>query len=83
MFPFHYRLDCQIWFEAMSDYQQHPWVRNFIGNLLMNDAHAFSLIKSSPFTSSPPNYFVRYYITIAFQVPKNVEKINNGGFVGL
>lgn len=52
--PYHYRLDWQIWFAAMSSIQYHPWLLNLVAKLLRNDAAALSLMGENPFPDSPP-----------------------------
>jgi len=52
--PYHYRLDWQIWFAAMSVPQQHPWVFHLIWKLLHNDAGVLSLLANNPFPEGPP-----------------------------
>ncbi len=52
--PYHYRLDWQIWFAAMSVPQQQPWIFHLIWKLLHNDAGALSLLANNPFPNQPP-----------------------------
>lgn len=40
--PYHYRLDWQIWFVAMSNYQRNPWLVHFVYKLLRNDQAALA-----------------------------------------
>jgi hypothetical protein len=54
--PYHYRLDWQLWFAAMSDYRYHPWLVHFIYKLLHNDPKTLSLIKANPFLKRPPTF---------------------------
>ena len=54
--PYHYRLDWQIWFAAMSDYKSNPWLVHFIYKLLMANQGALSLIADDPFDGQPPAY---------------------------
>jgi hypothetical protein len=54
--PYHYRLDWQIWFAAMSDYRHEPWLVHFIDKLLHNDADALSLLATNPFPDRPPKF---------------------------
>jgi len=54
--PFHYRLDWQIWFAAMSIPQREPWLMHFIWKLLANDRLALSLIDGNPFPDGPPKF---------------------------
>ncbi len=54
MSPFHYRLDWQIWFAAMSQADDEPWLVHFVWKLLHNDAGARSLLANDPFPAAPP-----------------------------
>ena len=54
--PYHYRLDWQIWFAAMSSYQRHPWLVHFIYKLLLDEPKALDLIAHSPFDRGPPRF---------------------------
>jgi hypothetical protein len=54
--PYHYRLDWQIWFAAMSRPKNEPWLIHFIWKLLHGDAGALSLLEGNPFPEGPPRY---------------------------
>jgi len=54
--PYHYRIDWQIWFAAMSDYQHNPWLVHFISKLLRGDQGALSLLANNPFPHGPPTF---------------------------
>jgi len=54
--PYHYRLDWQIWFAAMSEPAQYPWVFHLIWKLLWNDPGALSLLAGNPFPQEPPSF---------------------------
>jgi hypothetical protein len=54
--PYHYRLDWQIWFAAMSSPDQYPWTLHFVWKLLHNDTGVLSLLANNPFPSAPPHY---------------------------
>lgn len=54
--PYHYRLDWQIWFAAMSRYERQPWLVHFVDKLLRGDRGARSLLARDPFPDSPPRY---------------------------
>ena len=40
--PYHYRLDWQIWFAAMSSPDQYPWTLHLVWKLLHNDVGALT-----------------------------------------
>ncbi|MFT5170853.1 MAG: hypothetical protein ACI9BD_000623, partial [Candidatus Marinamargulisbacteria bacterium] len=54
--PYHYRLDWQIWFAAMGNYQQHPWVMHLIYHMLQNTPEVMDLLSGNPFRDIPPTY---------------------------
>jgi hypothetical protein len=65
--PYHYRLDWQMWFAALSDYQQEPWLVHLVYKLLQNDAAQLALLANNPFPGQPPRYIraerYRYHFT--------------------
>jgi len=52
--PYQPRLDWQIWFAAMSTWQEYPWTLHFVWKLLHNDPGTLSLLANNPFPKSPP-----------------------------
>jgi hypothetical protein len=54
--PYHYRLDWQMWFAAMSDAESEPWLVHMIYKLLHNDRGVISLLANDPFPNRPPRY---------------------------
>jgi hypothetical protein len=52
--PYHYKIDWQLWFAAMSSYARHPWILNLVAKLLKNDPDTLSLIRTNPFPDHPP-----------------------------
>lgn len=54
--PYHYRLDWQIWFAAMTSPRRQPWMVNLIWKLLHNDPETLLLLEKNPFPTSPPRY---------------------------
>ena len=54
--PYHYKLDWQMWFAAMSDYRYHPWILNLVAKLLVGDPAILSLMAENPFHSKPPKF---------------------------
>jgi len=54
--PYHYRLDWQIWFAAMSSPERYPWTLHFVWKLLHNDGGTLSLLANNPFPDDPPRY---------------------------
>jgi hypothetical protein len=56
--PYHYRLDWQMWFAAMSSYWDHPWFLKLIARLLEGEPQLLKLIRTNPFPNHPP-IFIR------------------------
>ena len=54
--PYHYKLDWQIWFAAMSSYRNHPWILNLAAKLLEGDRPVLGLMGYNPFSDKPPRY---------------------------
>jgi len=54
--PYHYKLDWQIWFAAMSPYYYHPWFLNLTAKLLKGDRATLKLLANDPFPNAPPRY---------------------------
>jgi Lipase maturation factor len=73
--PYQLRLDWQMWFAAMSDYQHYPWTLNLVWKLLHNDPQALSLFAGNPFPDHPPHYVRAVLYKYKFAPPGNA-----GGF---
>jgi hypothetical protein len=54
--PYHYRLDWQIWFAAMSTPERYPWTVHLVSKLLHNDAETLGLLATNPFPGAPPRW---------------------------
>lgn len=54
--PYHPRLDWQMWFAALGNYQRNPWFINFILRLLQGSEEALDLLDHNPFPDKPPRY---------------------------
>jgi lipase maturation factor 1 len=54
--PFQPRLDWQMWFAALGNYQDNPWFENFCVRLLQGSPPVLALLKSNPFPTKPPRY---------------------------
>jgi hypothetical protein len=52
--PYQPRIDWQIWFAAVSDPAEQPWLLHFVWMLLKNDPLATSLLAVNPFPGAPP-----------------------------
>ena len=54
--PHQPRLDWQMWFVALSNYQQNPWLMNFCVRLLQGKPEVLRLLKRNPFPAAPPRF---------------------------
>ena len=54
--PYHYKLDWQMWFAAMSEYRHQPWLVHYVYLLLTGDQGALSLLGDNPFPTRPPRF---------------------------
>jgi hypothetical protein len=54
--PYHFKLDWQMWFAAMTPYYYHPWILNLIAKLLMGDKPVLALMGRHPFIEKPPRF---------------------------
>jgi hypothetical protein len=54
--PYHPRLDWQMWFAALSNYQSSPWFSQFMLRLLTGSPEVIPLLKTNPFPDHPPRY---------------------------
>ncbi|WP_374029716.1 lipase maturation factor family protein [Bdellovibrio bacteriovorus] len=54
--PYHYKLDWQMWFAAMSDFRFHPWIINLVAKLLEGNKEVLGLLKEDPFKGEKPRY---------------------------
>ena len=65
--PHQPRLDWQMWFAALENYQQNPWFGNFCERLLQGSPEVLALLEINPFPKHPPRYiraeFYKYEFT--------------------
>lgn len=54
--PYHYKLDWQMWFAAMSPYYYHPWIINFMAQILQDNKKVLGLLRINPFESKAPHF---------------------------
>jgi len=50
------RLDWQMWFVALGNYQNNPWFIRFLQRLLEGSPSVLTLLKCNPFPDLPPRY---------------------------
>ena len=56
MSPYHYRIDWQIWFAAMTDPDHAPWTLHLVWKLLQGDRGTLSLLAGDPFGGRTPRF---------------------------
>jgi hypothetical protein len=54
--PHQPRLDWQMWFAALSVYQQNGWFVNMVARLLEGSPQVAALLERNPFPGAPPKY---------------------------
>lgn len=54
--PHQPRLDWQMWFAALGNYEANPWFVNFCVRLLEGSPSVLHLIGKNPFPDEPPKY---------------------------
>jgi predicted DCC family thiol-disulfide oxidoreductase YuxK len=50
------RLDWQMWFAALGNYRENPWLLRFMERLLEGSAPVLDLLDYNPFSGKPPKY---------------------------
>jgi lipase maturation factor 1 len=61
--PHQPRLDWQMWFAALENYQQNRWFQSFMLKLLQGEPVVSKLLRSNPFPNAPPRYIrARFYL---------------------
>jgi hypothetical protein len=54
--PHQPRLDWQMWFAALSNYQRNPWFVEFCVRLLNGSPEVLGLMERNPFPKTPPRF---------------------------
>ena len=54
--PHQPRLDWQMWFAALSNYERNPWLIQFMTRLLQGSPVVIALLENNPFPDTPPRY---------------------------
>jgi hypothetical protein len=67
--PFQPRLDWQMWFAALGNYQQNPWFESFCERLLQGSAPVLALLQKNPFPQHPPRYIRAELFEYRFSTP--------------
>jgi len=54
--PMQPRLDWQMWFAALGNYRENPWLLRFMMRLLQGSPPVLELLEHNPFAGKPPKY---------------------------
>jgi len=54
--PYQPRLDWQMWFAALSNYQSNPWFSQLMLRLLQGSPEVLGLLATNPFPGKPPRF---------------------------
>jgi hypothetical protein len=68
--PHQPRLDWQMWFAALGNYEQNPWFVNFCARLLQGSPEVLSLLQNNPFPNAPPRYIRAQVYDYHFSTPE-------------
>jgi lipase maturation factor 1 len=67
--PHQPRLDWQMWFAALGDYQSDPWIVRFMARLLQGSPEVLRLLGRNPFPGGPPHYVRAMLYQYRFSTP--------------
>lgn len=67
--PHQPRLDWQMWFAALGNYQADPWILNFLARLLEGSPPVLGLLGRNPFPDAPPRYIRAQVYEYHFTTP--------------
>jgi lipase maturation factor 1 len=67
--PHQPRLDWQMWFAALGDYQSDPWIVRFMVRLLQGSPEVLRLLGRNPFPDAPPHYIRAMLYQYHFTTP--------------
>ena len=67
--PHQPRLDWQMWFAALGNYQTDPWILNFLTRLLEGQPEVLTLLRHNPFPGTPPRYVRAMVYDYRFATP--------------
>jgi len=67
--PYHWRLDWQMWFAAMSPPEFHPWIFALMEKLLEGEKRILGLLARNPFPNAPPRFIRADWYRYRFTKP--------------
>jgi len=68
--PHQPRLDWQMWFAALGDYQSEPWIVHFLARLLEGSPDVLGLLRENPFPNGPPRFVRAQMYEYRFSTPE-------------
>jgi hypothetical protein len=80
--PYQPRIDWQIWFAAMSDPADQPWLLHFVWMLLHNDPLATGLLAENPFPDAAPQKIRIELYRYTFNKPWSEKPVWNRELIG-
>ena len=75
--PHQPRLDWQMWFAALSNYERNSWLIQFMIRLLQGSQPVINLLASNPFPEKPPKYIQAVVYDYWFTNVEAKEKTGN------
>jgi hypothetical protein len=67
--PYHWKLDWQMWFAAMSPPEFHPWIYTLVQRLLEGEKRIVRLFARNPFPNRPPKFIRADWYRYRFTIP--------------
>ena len=68
--PHQPRLDWQMWFAALGNYQTDPWILHLLERLLEGSPPVLGLLSRNPFPDAPPRYIRAQVYDYRFTTPE-------------
>ena len=75
--PHQPRIDWQMWFASLGDFQSNQWFLNLMIRLVKNEPEVTKLIKYNPFQNKPPCYIRAMFYQYTFTSKKEFENTKN------
>lgn len=72
--PHQPRLDWQMWFAALGDVRNHPWLVNLAIRLLEGSPEVLSLLEANPFPDRPPAFVRALLYEYRFATPEERDR---------
>ncbi len=72
--PHQPRLDWQLWFAALGQWEDEPWFQDFLARLLEGSPDVLDLLALNPFPDGPPHYVRADLYRYRFSTPEERQK---------